>query len=204
MAQKLNVIDGKRYFMNTQEKLKKGKRLSKLDAPKKIINNEKIMDENDFIVSKTDTKGFITYCNRIFVNMAGWSRDELIGANHNIIRHPDMPRIAFKIAWDLISQKKEFFGFVKNLRKDGGYYWVLAYITADVDLNGNIIGYSSFRKRPSRIAIEEITPIYKQLVDAEKDGGMDASYRLLKELLKANDDNVVSKYHELVFTLQKA
>ena len=190
--------------MNTQEKLKKGKRLSKLDAPKKIINNEKIMDENDFIVSKTDTKGFITYCNRIFVDMAGWSRDELIGANHNIIRHPDMPRIAFKILWDLISQKKEFFGFVKNLRKDGGYYWVLAYITADVDLNGNIIGYSSFRKRPSRIAIEEITPIYKQLVDAEKDGGMDASYRLLKELLKANDDNVVSKYHELVFTLQKA
>jgi len=204
MAQKLNVIDGKRYFMNTQEKLKKGKRLSKLDAPKKIINNEKIMDENDFIVSKTDTKGFITYCNRIFVDMAGWSRDELIGANHNIIRHPDMPRIAFKILWDLISQKKEFFGFVKNLRKDGGYYWVLAYITADVDLNGNIIGYSSFRKRPSRIAIEEITPIYKQLVDAEKDGGMDASYKLLKELLKANDDNVVSKYHELVFTLQKA
>ncbi|RUM57476.1 MAG: PAS sensor protein, partial [Nautilia sp.] len=83
--------------MTVEEKLKKGKRLSKLDAPKKINNNEKIMDENDFIVSKTDTKGFITYCNRIFVDMAGWSRNELIGANHNIIRHPDMPKIAFKI-----------------------------------------------------------------------------------------------------------
>jgi len=79
------------------------KRLSKLDAPKDLINDEKIMAEHDFIVSKTDTKGFITYCNRIFVDMAGYSIDELIGANHNLIRHPDMPKIAFKVAWDLIS-----------------------------------------------------------------------------------------------------
>jgi PAS domain S-box-containing protein len=189
--------------MSIEEKLKAGKRLSKLDAPKYLKNDEKIIDDNDFIVSKTDTKGFIIYCNRIFVDMAGWSRDELIGSNHNIIRHPDMPKIAFKILWDLIKQKKEFFGFVKNLRKDGGYYWVLAYMTADVDLNGNIIGYSSFRKKPSRKGIEEITPIYKALVEAEKSGGMDASYDLLKKALKANDENVISKYHELVFKLQK-
>jgi len=186
-----------------KKKLQEGKRLSKLDATKNLKNDEKIMGDDDFIVSKTDTKGFITYCNRIFVEMAMWSRNELIGANHNIIRHPDMPKIAFKIAWDLISQKQEFFGFVKNLRKDGGYYWVLAYITADEDLDGNIIGYSSFRKKPSRKAIETLTPIYKALVDAEKSGGMDASYKLLKEVLNATDENVVEKYHELVFTLQK-
>ena len=185
------------------EKLKAGKRLSKLDAPKTITNDEKVMSENDFIVSKTDTKGYITYCNRIFVNMAGWSRKELIGANHNIIRHPHMPKIAFKILWDLIQAKHEFFGFVKNLRKDGGYYWVLAYITPDLDLNGNIIGYTSFRKKPSRKGIETIEPIYKQLVDAEKSGGISASYELLKKLLKADDETVVDKYHELVFNLQK-
>jgi PAS domain S-box-containing protein len=189
--------------MSIEEKLKAGKRLSKLDATKQLKNEEKIINENDFIVSKTDTKGFITYCNRIFVDMAGWSRYELIGANHNIIRHPDMPSIAFKILWDLVSNKKEFFGFVKNLRKDGGYYWVLAYITADVDLNGNIIGYSSFRKKPSRKAIETLTPIYKALVDAEKSGGMSASYELLKETLNADDKNVIEKYNELVFNLQK-
>jgi len=186
-----------------EQKLKAGKRLSKLDATKNLKNTEKIMGDNDFIVSKTDTKGFITYCNRIFVDMAGWSRRELIGANHNLIRHPDMPRIAFKIAWDLISSKQEFFGFVKNLRKDGGYYWVLAYITADEDLNGNIIGYTSFRKKPSREAIKKITPIYQALIEAEKTGGMEASYNLLKEALNATDENVVEKYHELVFTLQK-
>jgi PAS domain S-box-containing protein len=185
------------------EKLLHGKRLSKLDAPKNINNNEKVMGENDFIVSKTDTKGYITYCNRIFVDMAGWSREELIGANHNIIRHPHMPKIAFKILWDLIQAKQEFFGFVKNLRKDGGYYWVLAYITPDLDLNGNIIGYSSFRKKPSRKGIETLEPIYLQLVEAEKSGGMAASYELLKEVLGATDENVVDKYHELVFNLQK-
>ena len=186
-----------------EEKLKAGKRLSKLDAPKNINNHEMIMKENDFIVSKTDTKGFITYVNRIFVDMAGWTRQELIGANHNIIRHPDMPKIAFKILWDLISSKQEFFGFVKNLRKDGGYYWVFAYITADLDLNDNIIGYTSFRKKPSQKGIETLTPIYKALVEAEKNGGVNASYELLKSTLNATDENIIEKYNELVFNLQK-
>ncbi len=185
------------------EKLKAGKRLSKLDAPKNINNNEKVLADNDFIVSKTDPKGYIKYCNRIFVEMAGWSRFELIGANHNIIRHPDMPKIAFKILWDLIQSKKEFFGFVKNLRKDGGFYWVFAYITPDVDLNENIIGYTSFRKKPSRKGIEFLTPIYKQLVEAERSGGISASYELLKKTLNATDENIITKYQSLIFELQK-
>ena len=186
------------------EKLSQGKRLSKLDAPKQITNNEKVMPEEGFIVSKTDTKGFITYMNRVFVEMSGWSRRELMGANHNIIRHPHMPKIAFKLVWDLIQNKKEFFGFVKNLRKDGGFYWVLAYITPDLDINGNIVGYTSIRKKPSRKAIETLDPIYRELVEIEKSGGMQASYEKLKEILNANDENFVDKYHELVFTLQKA
>ncbi len=193
------MIDEKRI----QKKLGGGKRLSKLDAPKTLKNEEKVMSDNDFIVSKTDTKGYITYCNRIFVEMAGWSRFELIGANHNIIRHPHMPKIAFKILWDLIQSKKEFFGFVKNLRKDGGFYWVFAYITPDLDMNGNIIGYSSFRKKPTRKGIETLEPIYLELVEAEKSGGMSASYELLKQKLGANDENIVEKYKKLVFDLQK-
>ncbi|GAX87996.1 conserved hypothetical protein [Lebetimonas natsushimae] len=186
-----------------KEKLNAGKRLSKLDAPKNLINKEYVLKDDDFIVSKTDTKGYITYCNRIFVEAAGWNRFELIGANHNIIRHPHMPKIAFKILWDLIQSGKEFFGFVKNLRKDGGFYWVLAYITPDFDLNGRIVGYTSFRKKPSRRGIEFLEPIYLQLVEAEKSGGMAASYELLKEILNADDENVIEKYHKLVFELQK-
>jgi len=176
-----------------------GKRLSKLDAPKHITNEEKVMRDQDFIVSKTDTKGFITYCNEIFVDMAGWEAHELIGANHNIIRHPDMPRIAFKVVWETIKAKKEFFGFVKNLRKNGGFYWVFAYITPDLDSNGNIIGYSSFRRQPPRSAIETITTVYKLLLDAEARGGMEASGKLLDEFLA--DHNTT--YNEFVINLQK-
>ncbi|EDM24185.1 PAS domain-containing protein [Caminibacter mediatlanticus] len=186
-----------------ERKLKSGKRLSKLDAQKEINSNEYVLKENDFIVSKTDTKGYITYCNRIFVEAAGWSRFELIGANHNIIRHPHMPKIAFKILWDLIQSKKEFFGFVKNLRKNGGFYWVFAYITPDLDLNGNIVGYTSFRKKPNPEGVRQIEPIYKELLEAEKRGGIAESYELLKKLLSANDENVIEKYHKLVFDLQK-
>ncbi len=177
----------------------KKKRLSKKDAPSNITENETIMSQDDFIVSKTDTKGFITYCNEIFVDMSGYTAEDLIGANHNIIRHPHMPQVAFKLLWDLLKNGKEFFGFVKNLRKDGGFYWVFAYITADYDLNGNIVGYTSFRRKPPRSAIEQIEPVYRLLVDAERRGGMEASGALLAKFLKEHD----TTYDALVMNLQK-
>ena len=174
--------------------------LSKKDAPVNITNNEKLMKESDFIVSKTDTKGYITYCNQIFIEMSGYTKEELMGANHNLIRHPDMPAVAFNLAWDLIKSGKEFFGFVKNLKKDGGYYWVFAYITADYDQQGNIIGYSSFRRKPSKAAIDAIGPVYKLLVDAEKTGGMEASGKILGDFLAQNN----TTYDDLVMNLQKS
>ncbi len=173
--------------------------LSKNDSPKNITNNEKKLAEDDFIVSKTDTKGNIIYCNEIFAEMSGYPASKLIGANHNLIRHPDMPRVAFKVAWDLIKNKKEFFGFVKNLCADGGYYWVFTYITADLDFNGNIISYTSIRRKPPQSAIDAITPIYKLLVDAEKTGEMEASGKILGDFLAQNK----VEYTELVTNLQK-
>jgi PAS domain S-box-containing protein len=175
------------------------KNLSKLDAPKNITNNEKQLGENDFIVSKTDTNGKIIYCNEIFAKMAGYPPADLIGANHNLIRHPDMPRLAFKTVWDKIQNKEEFFGFVKNLCADGGYYWVLAYITADLDDRGNIISYTSIRRKPPQSAVDIITPIYKQLIDAEKTGGIDASAKILNDLLTKHKMD----YDEFIINLQK-
>jgi len=175
------------------------KKLSKLDATKNITNNEKKLGNDDFIVSKTDTTGKIIYCNEIFTKMAGYDASDLIGANHNLIRHPDMPRIAFKVAWDLIRNKKEFFGFVKNLTKDGSFYWVFTYITADLDSKGNIISYTSVRRKPPQSAIDAIAPIYKLLIDAEKTGGMEASGKLLGSYLSENK----TTYEELVINLQK-
>lgn len=175
-------------------------RLSKSDAPNHITQNAKIMSEDDFIVSKTDTKGYITYCNQIFIDMSGYTKEELIGANHNLIRHPDMPAVAFNLAWDLIKNGKEFFGFVKNLKKDGGYYWVFAYITADYDQKGNIVGYSSFRRKPPQKAIDAIIPVYELLVDAEKKGGIAQSGKLLEDFLTTNN----TTYNDLVINLQKS
>ncbi len=174
------------------------KSLSKLDAPKNITNREKVLNQDDFIVSKTDTKGKIIYCNEIFADMAGYPAKDLIGANHNLIRHPDMPKLAFKVLWDLVQKKDEFFGFVKNLRADGGYYWVFAYITADLDLNGNITSYTSVRRKMPQSAIDIITPIYRQLVDAEKRGGVQASGALLTNLLEEQG----LAYNEFVINLQ--
>ncbi|NPA60544.1 MAG: PAS domain-containing protein [Epsilonproteobacteria bacterium] len=175
------------------------KNLSKQDATKNITNNEKSLSNDDFIVSKTDTRGRIIYCNEIFAKMAGYPAADLIGANHNLIRHPDMPRIAFKLVWELIQNKKEFFGFVKNLCADGGYYWVLAYITPDLDSRGNIVSYTSVRRKPPQSAVDQIVPIYKQLLDAERNGGMDASQKLLNNFLEEHK----LEYDEFVINLQK-
>ncbi|WP_297442780.1 PAS domain-containing protein [Sulfurimonas sp.] len=172
--------------------------LSKLDAPKNITNREKVLNADDFIVSKTDTKGKIIYCNEIFAQMSGYPPADLIGANHNLIRHPEMPRITYKLLWDMVQKKDEFFGFVKNLCADGGYYWVLAYITADLDTNGNIISYTSVRRKANASAIEQILPIYKKLLEIERSGGVEASHKFLYDFLEEHNLG----YREFVFNLQ--
>jgi len=164
-----------------------------------VTNKELKMKSDEFIVSKTDTKGKITYCNEIFMKMAGYEEDELLGKPHSIIRHPDMPKTVFKLLWDRVNQKEEIFAYVKNLSKDGGYYWVFANITASVDIKGNIIGYYSVRIKPNEDAIKLMTSVYAQMIDLEKTGGMEASLKFLTDLLI---EKGVS-YDELVISLQE-
>lgn len=175
------------------------KKLSKSDANKNITTNEMQLNKDDFIVSKTDTKGNIIYCNEIFAKMAGYPASSLIGANHNLIRHPHMPKLAFKMAWDLIKNKKEFFGFIQNLTIDGGYYWVFAYITADLDASSKIISYTSVRRKAPQSAIDQILPLYKLLLDAENRGGTESSAKVLEEFLEKHN----TSYDELIINLQK-
>lgn len=102
------------------------------------------IDEN-IIFSKTDLSGRITYVSKAFIKVSGYSKDELIGAPHNIVRHPDMPKSAFEDMWKTIQAEKKWVGEVKNLKKDGGFYWVYAVVSPDYDVDGNFIGYSSTR-----------------------------------------------------------
>lgn len=162
---------------------------------------ERVMREDDFIVSKTNRKGIITYGNPIFIEFSGYSEAELLGSQHNIIRHPDMPRSAFKLVWDTIETGKEMFAYVKNMSRDGGFYWVFAHITPDLDAAGNIVGYTSVRRCPKRSAIDKIEPVYRQMLQAERAAGareaMTAGTRVLLDLLEKTGMG----YEELVFSL---
>ncbi len=145
---------------------------------------ERVMKDEDFIVSKTDTKGRVTYCNEIFMDMSVLSEDQILGKPHNIIRHPDMPKAIFKLLWQRIQNKREIFAYVKNLSSDGGFYWVCANVTPSYDESSNIIGYYSVRRKPSKTALETIIPIYNKMLEIEKASGVDASLEYLLDLLK--------------------
>jgi PAS domain S-box-containing protein len=123
--------------------------------------------EGRLIVSRTDLKGIITHANDAFVEMSGWQREELIGTPHHILRHPDMPKVAFKGLWDDVAAGKKWHGYVKNLRKDGSYYWVYATAVPNIR-NGQIVGYTSVRRKPSRTRINELVPVYRQWLEQEK------------------------------------
>jgi len=159
------------------------------------------MREGDFIVSKTDTRGIITYGNPIFIEFSGYTEQELLGAQHNIIRHPDMPRAAFKLAWDTIQSGKEFFAYVKNMSKDGGFYWVFTHITPDFGPGGKIVGYYSVRRCPKRSAVETVAGVYSQMLAAEKAAGAQRAIAAGTQVLVDQLNAAGMSYEELVFAL---
>jgi PAS domain S-box-containing protein len=162
---------------------------------------EKIMREDDFIVSKTDLKGRITYGNRIFIEFSGYTERELIGTQHNIIRHPDMPRAVFKLLWDTIQAKRECNAYVKNMAKDGSFYWVFANVTPNFDRDGNVIGYFSVRRKPSASGVKTASGLYAAMLAAEQRAGardaIAASTKILTDLLKEKG----LSYDELVLAI---
>ncbi len=160
---------------------------------------ERFLKDDDYIVSKTDLKGRIIYCNQVFIEISGYSESELLGAPHSILRHPDMPKIVFKLLWERIQQKRDIFAFVKNLSKDGGFYWVFANVTATVDPDGTIRDFHSVRRKPNPEGVKQIEPIYRKLLEVEKQGGMEASGAYLSELLQSHGTN----YDEFVSSLQR-
>jgi PAS domain S-box-containing protein len=162
---------------------------------------ERLMRDDDFIVSKTDLKGRISYCNRIFIEFSGYAEQELLGAQHNIVRHPDMPRGVFKYLWDALAQQKECFAYVKNLSKNGDFYWVFANITPDRDASGQVLGYFSVRRKASPAAIAVVSGLYQAMLEAEKAAGAkDACERSLAVLAEVLQHKGVS-YEQLILSL---
>ncbi|RVU31046.1 MULTISPECIES: PAS domain-containing protein [Neptunomonas] len=131
-----------------------------------VVDREVPYPDGKLIVSRTDTKGYITHANQAFVDMSGYKLDELIGANHCILRHPDMPAAAFKDLWDTIQAGKKWHGYVKNLRKDGAYYWVKATVIPNIR-NGQLMGYTSVRRKPSRTKVDASAKLYAEMLAGE-------------------------------------
>ncbi len=157
------------------------------------------MKENDFIISKTDTKGRLTYVNEIFMTMAEYTEAELLGKPHNIVRHPDMPKTVFKLLWEKIQAKEEIVAYVVNKTKKGNAYWVLANVTASINDKGDIIGYYSVRRKPKDSALELIKPLYAEMLQAERSGGIAAGQKVLNDLL--HKEGVT--YDELIISIQQ-
>lgn len=148
-------------------------------------NNEKTFQSDVLLVTKTDLKGKITYANRGFMKIVGMDEDALVGAPHNIIRHPDMPKVIFKYLWTYLQKGEEIHAYVKNICTDGSYYWVMANVTPSLDSKTNkIIGYHSSRRSPTKEAMAIIKPLYETLLRAEKSGGVGASEKIMNDLLK--------------------
>ena len=137
------------------------------DSERELVDEEVPFPEGKLIVSRTDTAGAITHCNQAFIEMSGFDESELIGVPHHILRHPDMPSAAFKDLWDTVNQKKKWSGYVKNLRKDGKYYWVYAVVVPNIR-EGKLVGFASVRRKPSRTKVNECTSLYKTMLAEEK------------------------------------
>ena len=148
------------------------------------IDREVQWDKTKTLISETDVKGTITNVNDVFCAVAHYSASELIGQPHNLIRHPDMPKLIFKLLWDNLKVGNNFVGVVKNLAKTGEYYWVVTDFEMRRDAMGNITHYIGRRKSVPEAAINNyLAPFYESLLKMEKIGGVELSSRFFKNYL---------------------
>ncbi|PVV26703.1 MAG: aerotaxis receptor Aer [gamma proteobacterium symbiont of Ctena orbiculata] len=162
---------------------------------------EVFLNNKECIVSKTDINGRIIYVNREFMRISGFVEADLLGKQHNIIRHPDMPRGIFKKLWDVIAKGDECFAYVKNICKNGDHYWVFANVTPDFNRHDEIVGYFSVRRKPNQQAVDYFAQLYRQLLQAEQQAGtrgaLDASSALLNQVI---DEQGFDSYESFILS----
>jgi PAS domain S-box-containing protein len=167
------------------------------------IDVEKEVTSVDLIVSKSDKEGNITYINPIFVKISGYSQGELLEKPHSILRHPDMPKVIFKYLWDHISKGEDVVAFVKNLCKDGSYYWVLATVKMAKNPDGSFRNYMSTRRAVTKSAKEKISQLYAKLLEIEKTQGVEKSEEAFYKFLESNGVSNSKEFNELMQKLNK-
>jgi len=148
-----------------------------------VLDEEIKFSKRKFIVSKTDLTGKIIFTNKNFTEISGYSEEELIGEPHNVLRHPDMPRAVFFIVWQSLLAGNPISGVVKNLAKDGRYYWVIADFEAKRDMEGKIVALTAFRRAAPQDVIDAVEEIYGIMLSIEKKHGMEKSLAYLESFL---------------------
>jgi PAS domain S-box-containing protein len=166
-----------------------------------MLEKERKLTSVEIIVSQSDLNGFIIYANPIFYKIAGYPYGKLIGENHNIIRHPEMPKTIFKYLWEKLKEKQEVYCFIKNKSKDNRYYWVFTYIRPAINRDGVVRNYISTRRAMSNKAKAIIEPLYQQLLDVEKSHGLQASEKLFNTFMEQNRYKNQSN-NEIIHTIQ--
>ncbi len=153
-------------------------------TPPEPINKEVQWDKSKIIVSKTDPYGVIEYANDVFIAVSGYAEFELMGMPHNIIRHPDMPKVLFKVLWDNLKQGNVVHPVVKNLAKSGRYYWVIADFEIKKNDKGEIINYYSRRRSVAQEVVDKVEVLYEKLLQIEHTSGVGASEKYLMGYLE--------------------
>lgn len=170
-----------------------------------IIDKEVSWDKTQVIMSKTNAFGIIEYANEVFVDVCGYEDYELMGQPHNIIRHPDMPKVIFKVLWENIKNGKNFHAIVKNLAKSGRYYWVITDFEIARDENDVIINYFARRQAvPQEVIAMHIEPLYKKLLQIEAASGVEFSEKYLIGFLEEKKRTYVEYIKELIYEHEKA
>ncbi len=159
------------------------------------------------LITKTDHRGVITYCNEAFTRISGYSEQEATGQKHSIIRHPDMPKAIFYLMWKTIKKRQNFTAILKNMAKNGDHYWVITDFRIEEDYSGSIKSYVAYRRAvPCEAIRNTIEPLYRELLDIEKTAGMESSYRYLENFLESKGEDynefIAELLHSCTFTMK--
>lgn len=169
-----------------------------------IIDKEVAWDKTQVIMSKTNSRGIIEYANEVFVDVCGYEDYELMGQPHSIIRHPDMPKVIFKVLWEKLKNGENFHAIVKNLAKSGRYYWVITDFEISKNSEGEIVNYFARRRAvPQEVITSHIEPLYKKLLQIEGASGIEYSEKYLNGFLEEMNKTYVQYILELIYNQEK-
>ena len=162
---------------------------------------EIILEDDAQIISKTDTQGIITYCNPLFIEVSGYQESELLGHPHNMMRHPEMPKVIFHLLWDTLKKNHEFNGYIKNICKDGSFYWTFTNISPSTSCDNELLGYYSVSRKADPEKLNYIKNIYLEFLEIEQEleeeEGITASMNKLNSILNGREVG----YNEFILTL---